>query len=166
MTNKPTPKKKQEESEESTTPAVPVPGKVNQILQELEIMSLHKGSRGNIDLSEFDKDQKDKLLDLMAKNEDNAIKFHTERTNAIKEIELARIASSGTNNKTLRYVLVGSLFLVVGLTVLILLFKENYFIPWLTFLTGFVGGTGAPRAINSLRKSDKSENPIQSESGE
>jgi len=127
VTDKPTPQdKKLEESERSATPAVP---KVNQILQELEVISLHKGSGGNIDLSEFDKNQKDKLLDLIAKNEDNTSKFHSEQTNAFKEIELARIAEAGVNNKTLRYILVASIFLVVALTVLILLFKENYFIP-------------------------------------
>lgn len=163
MTDKPTRSKTSKEQDEGMlTPAVP--GKVNQILQELEIMSLHKGSRGNIDLSEFDKDQKDKLLELMSKNEDNAIKFHTERINAIKEIELSRIASSSVNNKTLRYILVPGLAFVVILTVLILIFKESYFIPWLTFLTGFVGGAGAPKLINSLRQTDKSENPIQTES--
>lgn len=147
-------------SEISNSNEPELPGKINHILQELEVMSLHKGSSGNIDLTVFDKEQKDKLLDLMGKNEDNAIKYHTERISAVKEIELARIAGSNTNNKTLRYLLIAGLILVVTLTILILFFKDEYFIPWLTFLTGFVGGVGVPRLFASLRQSNKSRNPI------
>ncbi len=141
-------------------------GKVNQIFQELEVMSLHKGSRGNLDLSIFDKEQKDKIIDIIAKNEENAIKYHTDRTNAIKEIELAKINAANTNNKTLRYLVIGGLILLVIVTVLILLLKESFFIPWLTFLTGFVGGTGVNRLFNTFRKADESQNPIQQDSDE
>ena len=161
MTNKPAPPDKNFPQESEPTPSVP--SKMNQILQELEVMSLSKGSLGGIDVNFFDKDQRGKLLDLMAKNEDNAIKYHTDRINVHKEIELARIASANTNNKTVRYVTVAGLILVVAVTVLILLFKDGFFIPWLTFLTGFVGGVGALKVVNALKASEKTENPIKAE---
>lgn len=151
------------DSEDNSQTAPAVPGKVRQILQELEMMSLQKGMGSSIDIASFDKEQKDKLLDLMGKNEDNTIKFHTDRISAFKEIELAKISSSNTNNTTFRYVLILGLVLSVVMTLSILFFKDDFFIPWLTFLTGFVGGVGVPKVLSSLKDSEKSENPIKYE---
>jgi hypothetical protein len=115
--------------------------KIEHILQDLEILSLQKGSKG-VDLSDFSENQKDKLLDIIAKNEDNAFKFHTKRLETFEKIAVSKINSTTINQKTLRIILLIIAFIFLIITILILFFKENFFIPWLTFLTGIGSGIG------------------------
>jgi hypothetical protein len=51
-----------------------------------------------------------------------------------------------------------SIFLI---TILILIFKDNYFIQWLTFLTGLVGGFGLNELFKKLAKEPKITNTLQ-----
>lgn len=113
-------------------------------------------------MSKLDKEQIDKVLDTMAKNEQNAFSFHTKRLDAIKEIELRKIDASIVNQKTLKFVLIGILiFVLPAITLLILFFKESFFIPWLTFLTGTFGGFGLSQITGSLFKTQDDKNPIK-----
>lgn len=129
----------------------PYEKKVENILEELEYLSLQNSSRG-ITLADFSPQQKNKLLEIIEKNEDNAFHFHTKRLESIEKISLSKINSSTVNQKTIRWVLLGLLLIFVVLTIVILLFKDNYFIPWLTFLTGIGGGFGLSSVLKSLFK--------------
>jgi hypothetical protein len=136
--------------------------KVQAMFQELEIMALQKGSRNSLDLSKLDKEQIDKVLDTMAENEKNAFAFHTKRLDAIKEIELRKIDASVINQKTLKFVLIGVLiFVLPAITLFILFFKDTFFVPWLTFMTGILGGFGLSKIASSVFKPQEIKNPIK-----
>jgi hypothetical protein len=144
--------KKAGSTENSESSEVGLPqSKVQHILQDLEILSLQKGSKG-VDLSDFSENQKDKLLDIIAKNEDNAFKFHTKRLETFEKIAVSRINSTTINQKTIRIVLLILVIIFLIITILILFYKENFFIPWLTFLTGIGSGIGLSKAGKILFK--------------
>jgi hypothetical protein len=136
--------------------------KIQSMFQELEIMAMQKNTRNAIDLSKLDKTQIDKVLNTMAENENNAFVFHTKRLDAIKEIELRKIDASVISQNTTKIVLIGSVLVIIPiLTLAILFFKESYFIPWLTFVTGILGGFGISKATNGLFKLHDTNNPIK-----
>ncbi|MEA5259462.1 hypothetical protein VB264_16805 [Arcicella aquatica] len=145
---------------EVVSPQVPKQN-VRAMFQELEIMAMQKGGKSTLDLSKLDKEQVDKVLNTMAENEKNAFTFNSARLDAIKEIELKKIDASVINQKTFRYVLLGVLIVMPIITILILFFKETFFIPWLTFLTGIAGGFGLSKATKSVLKPQDTKNPIK-----
>ena len=152
--------------QEITSPQVPK-NKVQSVLQELEIMALQKGGRNSLGLSKFSKDQIDKLLETISENEKNAFAFHTKRIDAINEIELKKIDASVINQRTIKVVLIGGLLFIVPLiTLLILFFKETCFIPWLSFLTGILGGFGLSKIASKIFSPPEVKNPIKEEETE
>lgn len=137
--------------------------KMQSVLQELQIMATQKSSRGGLDISKFDKEQVDKLLETVSENERNAFQFHTKKLDAIKEIELERIKASSINKRTVKFVAIRTIIFVLPIiTILILFFKDNFFIPWLTFLTGILGGFGISKVTSSLFKNQE-KNPLLEE---
>ena len=163
MSNNPENTEQNSDKPEIIQPQLPK-NKVQSVLQELEIMAMQKGSRNSLDISKLDKGQIDKLLDTLSENEKNAFAFHAKRIDAIKEIELKRIDASVINQKTIKVVLIGGLLIVVpAITLLILFYKETYFIPWLTFLTGILGGFGLSKVTSNIFRQPESKNPIKDE---
>ncbi len=163
MSNNPENTEQNSDKPEIIQPQLPK-NKVQSVLQELEVMAMQKGSRNSLDISKLDKGQIDKLLDTLSENEKNAFAFHTQRIDAIKEIELKRIDASVINQKTIKVVLIGGLLIVVpAITLLILFYKETYFIPWLTFLTGILGGFGLSKVASNIFRQPESKNPIKDE---
>lgn len=133
--------------------------KVSHMLQEMELLSLQKGKNG-MDISSFNPAQRDKMLEILEKNEDNAYKYHTKKLETVERIQLSRISSATINQKTIRIGIVGVIIAVPLLTILILFFKENFFIPWLTFLTGLGGGYGLSKASKTISKEPSTKNPV------
>ncbi len=153
--------KEDTEKVEALQPQVPK-NKVQNMFQELEIMAMQKGNRNSLDLSKLDKEQIDKVLETMSENEKNSFAFHTKRLDAIKEIELRKIEASVINQKTFKVVLIGAILIILpALTVAILFFKETYFIPWLTFLTGILGGFGLSKVTSGILNPSETKNPIK-----
>lgn len=135
---------------------------MHSMIQELEIMAMQKGGQSSIDFNKLDSSQIDKVLETMADNEKNAFAFHTKRIDAMKEIELRKIDASVIHQKTLKIVLIGVIVVILPVITLSILFlKENFFIPWLTFLTGILGGFGLSKAATSLFKPIDTKNPIK-----
>lgn len=126
--------------------------KVKGMLHELEMFALQRSTKQGLDLSNFNTSQTDKLLEILSKNEDNAIKYHQKRLDAAKEVELKRISATTVSQINVRIALIGTLIVVPLITILILLFKDSYFVPWLTFLTGLAGGFGLSKASKALTK--------------
>lgn len=153
------PKQPSEETE-GQLPQVPE-RKMQTILQELEVMALKKSGAGNsgLDLSNLSEEQMSSLLGLLEKNEDNAFKFHDKRLDVAREIELKKIESTTINQRTVRIALIISLVAVPVISLLILFFKDQFFIPWLTFLTGILGGLVLSKVPRFLLKQPDS-NPI------
>lgn len=137
--------------------------KVSHILQDLEILALQQKSSKGFDLTQLNSEQFDKFIGLLEKNEDNALKFHTKRLDTIEKIQTKRIDATTTNQKTIRIALIISLIVVPALTVLILFYKDTFFIPWLTFLTGLAGGVGLSKAGKLITKEAPTNNPIPEE---
>ncbi len=153
------------EKAEIVQPQLPK-SEVKAMFQELEIMAMQKGDRNTLDISKLSKEQIDKILDTMAENEKNAFAFHSKRLDAIKEIELRKIDASVINQKILKFVLIGVLiFILPAITLLILFFKDTFFIPWLTFLTGILGGFGLSKILSSIFKTQDTKNPIKEDEG-
>lgn len=163
MSNNPENTEQNSEKPEMVSPQLPKK-KVQAVMEELEIMAMQRGSGNSLDISKLDKEQIDKLLDTLSENEKNAFAFHTKRIDAIKEIELKRIDASVINQKTIKVVLIGGLLIIVpAITLLILFYKETYFIPWLTFLTGILGGLGLSKVASNLFRQPEARNPILDE---
>ena len=133
---------------------IPPKNKMQSIFESLEVMALQKG-KGGMDINSFSSEQKDKLLDILAKNEDNAFTYHTKKLEVTKDISLAHINSSTVTQRTKRYTILGSLFVGSFVTVLILILKEQFFIHWLTFITGIFGGIGIGRYSKESKEIEK-----------
>ncbi len=157
----PDPGNSESKNEPDNFPSLPQ-NKADRILQEVEILAFQQGSKSDFNLSNFSDEQIEKLLDILSKNEENAFQFHSKRLEVAKEIELKRIQAANTSQFTYRYAIVGGLIGIPALTVLILLFKDAYFIPWLTFLTGLAGGMGLSKVSKDLTK-EPAKNPIVDE---
>jgi hypothetical protein len=155
----------EEESNKKNEPALLV-SKVQHILKDLEILALEKGSRGSFDISKFTPQQIEKLLEILKTNEDNAFKFHTKRLETIEKIQIKKLDSSTINQKTVRIGLIGVIVAIPILTILILFFKDTFFIPWLTFLTGISSGVGLSKASKYLVKEPQLSNPIPDDNNE
>lgn len=112
------------------------------VMESLQLLAQQRLSSG-LDLSMFDKEQLDKLLDHMTVHEAKHYDFQTKRLDAIKRLELERIRATVLHKRTWRYIALGaSLVVLPAVTVLILFYREQFFVPWLTFLTGVLGGVG------------------------
>ncbi|HNS29002.1 MAG TPA: hypothetical protein PKL52_00580 [Tenuifilaceae bacterium] len=138
--------------------------KMKGVLEEFEMFALQRGSQSSFDISTFNETQKDKLLDILSTNEKNAFDFHTKRIDAIKEIEVKKIDASIVNQKSLRIIIIAIVITIPAITLIILFFKETFFIPWLTFLTGLIGGVGISKIIPVFYKQPSKENPINDNS--
>ncbi len=121
--------------------------KAKEFLTEMEMMmSWQKGHQSNPDLASLSEKQKDKLIDSVLVNEQNHFEYSKKRLEAEERVELKRIEATTVNQKTKRYVLLGGLFFIAILSVLILIFRDEYFVSWLTFLTGILGGIGISKS--------------------
>jgi hypothetical protein len=137
--------------------------KVGHILQELEFFAMQqKGGRG-LDIGSLNNEQFDRMLGLLAKNEDNALEFHKKRLDVIEKVSIRRIDASTTNQKTLRIFLIIAAVIGLAITGSILFFKEQFFIPWLTFLTGLFGGFGLNKIGRFILKEPPKGSPVPDE---
>lgn len=151
------------EGEEMPIIENPSKTKVGSILQELEVLALSKNRNNGLDLSNFSEKQTDKLLDILAKNEENAFNYHTKKLDTLKEVEIKRIDSSSINQKTLRWIAYGVVIAIPLITILLMFYKDEYFVPWLTFLAGLAGGTGINKASRALLKTPEKSSLIEEE---
>lgn len=156
-------KKSEEESKEITNPlkekeqaSLPTPkSKIEAILQSFELFALEKG-RSSIDLNSLSEPQRDKLIDTIAQNEENAFKYHIKRLEVVESIESKRIHASTVDKRTFRYVSISILSLIAIITILILFFKDEYLQIWLAFIIGIVGGAGGIKLFEqSQERSNK-----------
>ena len=126
------------------------------ILEHFQMLSMKKQVGGEgLNLSVFDKEQKDMLLKLMDKNEDHAFQFSQQKIRSSENIALKEIDASIVGQKTMRIV---SILVIVGiilLALLILFLKEEYFVSFLTFVAGLFGGTGITSLYNNRNKAGK-----------
>ena len=118
------------------------------------MLALQQGKTGIGALSEG---QKDQLIEVMKRNEDHAFQFYTRQLDSDKEIELARIHAGIFNQKTDRIVFITAAFVLSAITVLILLARETYFTPWLSFIAGLIGGGLSGYGYAKAKKTSKGE---------
>lgn len=137
------------------------PTGMENIFEELTMMAMRKKDSG-LDISNLNTNQVDKLLDTMAKNEENMFAYHTKKLDTKKEIRFKEIGASIVNEHTNRYVYIGALILVALLTILIMVLQEKYFMSWLTFLTGLAGGFG----ISKIPINKNTKNTLEPEQEE
>ncbi|MDR3025478.1 hypothetical protein [Chryseobacterium sp.] len=138
------------------------PTGMESIFQELTMMAMKKKDSG-LDISNLNSAQVDKLLDAMAKNEENAFAYHTKKLDVHKDIESQKISASIVGERTSRFVYIGLLVLFAVLTMIIIVWQEKHFVTWLSFVTGLAGGFGAakiqskPKTAALISKSEETE---------
>jgi hypothetical protein len=121
-------------------------------LERLEMMVMQQTPKGGLDISSLSEQQRDKVLDLMHKNEDNSFSYAKEKLKVTENLNEKALEASIVNQKTLRYCLLGGGSAFFILMVLILFFKDDYFVPFLSFATGLIGGIGLKSAFSQLTK--------------
>lgn len=124
--------------------------KISSVLDEYMLGQQMRNSAGVVDFSSLSEQQADKMVDMIIKNEEHNYEYMIKHLEAQSRFEERRIEASIVNQKTVRYLLLGCGFLLFAVMVLILFFKETYFIPYLTFVTGLAGGVGIKSAAESL----------------
>ncbi len=77
----------------------------------------------------------------MQKNEDHAFAYNTQKLQNEREIKLAKINAGIFTHKTSRITFVCISVALFVVTLSILIYKDEFFIPWITFLTGLIGGS-------------------------
>ncbi len=129
--------------------------KMKGIIHSLEVMAMQRSSRNNLDISKFTDAQRDKLLDIMQQNEKNAFAYHTKRLEVSENINEKLIASSTVNQRTGR--MIGVLFLCAMfiMMIVILIFKDEYFTEFLSFVAGLGGGMGLRGFFSSFIQKPK-----------
>lgn len=138
--------------------------KISSVLDEYMLGQQMRNSAGVVDFSSLSEQQADKMVDMIIKNEEHNYEYMIKHLEAQSRFEERRIEASIVNQKTVRYLLLGCGFLLFAVMVLILFFKETYFIPYLTFVTGLAGGVGIKSAAESLtggrnqKQNDKEDN--------
>lgn len=122
------------------------------LMESLQIMAQQQLYSG-LDLQQLDKEQVDQLLRNMAQHDQQYYDLQAKRLDITQRLELERIRSKVLHKRTLRYLFIGvSLFVLPVVTLLILFYKEVYFIPWLTFLTGILGGVGLSKLSTTTQE--------------
>lgn len=140
--------------------------KLTEMFHQVEMMALSKGNKNSLDFSSMNEKQIDKLIDLMAQNENNAFNYHTKKLETVKEIKLSEHNNSSITEKTDRYTILSIIVGTVLISLIILIFKETFFDKWLTFITGMGAGFGLgkfgkppkkPSSIKEFEKDDEAE---------
>ena len=116
--------------------------KTKYMMREMTMMAMQRLNKPSFDISGFDKDQKDRLLDIMDRNENNAFEYSKKKLEVQERLGSKALDASITDQKTLRYVLWGGGLSIFLLMILILFFKDEYFIDYLVFVAGLGSGFG------------------------
>ncbi len=134
--------------------------KTKMALEQLEMMIMKQSSGGNgLDISKLSEKQRDKVIDLMHKNEDNAFSYAKEKLRVTENLNIRALDASIVDQKTMRYILVGGIGGLFVFLLLILFFKEQYFVTFLSFITGLCGGVGLREGFVRLTKNPQPINP-------
>ncbi|GAB6010686.1 hypothetical protein [Viscerimonas tarda] len=126
--------------------------KTKMALEQMEMMVMQQTPRGGLDMSVFTDEQKSKVLDLMHKNEENSFNYAKEKLRVTEKLNEKVLDTSIVNQKTLRYFLLGGGLALFALMVLVLFLRDQYFVPFLSFVTGMIGGVGLKSAFSQLVK--------------
>lgn len=130
---------------------------VKHMLQEIEVMAMQRMNKNSFDLSTLESHQVDKVLDTMHKNEQNAFDYHKNRLETYKAIRLEEIGASVITEKNNRYFGLSLIGIFCIITLLILFFKEAYFINWMTFIAGILAGKGLSKYSEKTQKVSKTK---------
>lgn len=140
----------------SDLPDLPKGSKIERVFEQVEMMALHKGD-GGINFSTLNSEQKDKVLDVMKLNESHAFEYHKQKLQNDKEIKLAKINASIFTHKTSRYAGVLIIIVLAIITTAVLIYKDTFFITWITFLSGLIGGSLGGYGFGKISKSTDKE---------
>lgn len=129
--------------------------KSHELVEKFEAFAMQNSSK-SLDYSKLSPEQVDKVLGIMEKNEDNAFSYHTKKLETVEKIRIAELSSKTSGQRTLRIMFICSIIVVFILTFTILIYKENFFIPWITFLGGNLSGVGLSKVPKLFTNSTKS----------
>lgn len=117
---------------------------------QMELMAFKRANK--IDPSKFSTEQTDRLLDIVDKNEDNAIKYFLDKNETKRVIKVEEIRARTIGYRSRRDMVYASILSFVIITVIILIFKEQYFAMWIAFITGLFGGAGIKTLVDSNKQ--------------
>lgn len=142
------PKNPQVETVAEIMPEVKETSKMKGMIQSLEMMAMQRSSRDNLDISKFTDNQRDKLLDIISKNEDNAFKYHNRRLDVTEKLNTKLIESTTVSQKNVRYIGILVIVLIFLIMFIILIYRDQYFQIYLSFVVGLLGGIGVKGFID------------------
>jgi hypothetical protein len=144
-----------ENTPRTITSEIPGEYKLNKVIESLEMAAIQKTTSSGINVSDFSTEQKDRLLDIMIQNEDNAFQYNMKRLSVSENLNSKALNASIVNQKTVRFILIGGGIAVFILIILIIFFKPEFFNLFISFIAGVLGGFGLKSVFASLRGSSK-----------
>lgn len=115
------------------------------MMESLQLVAQQK-LYGNIDLQQLDKEQMDQLLQNMAMYDQQQHDLLTKKLDVAQKLELERIRSKVLHKRTMRYLFIGVCLVVLPIvTLLILFYREQYFIPWFEVSIFVVTNKSSPK---------------------
>ncbi len=141
------------ESDGKETPRKPLrpSTRIEDLWEKVQLMAMQQPG-ANFDLGSLTDAQKDKLMQVVEKNEEHAFQYYQTEQRNKRDIKLAEINASTFNFKTNRISLIIVLIIVFVITLVVLIWKDNYFLNWISFLTGLVGGYGVAKIPTKPRR--------------
>ncbi|MEZ4941936.1 MAG: hypothetical protein R3D58_13740 [Saprospiraceae bacterium] len=141
---------KTSESHPETTPEISKTV-THELFQRMEMLAMQSG-RSQLDLSSLSPEERLAVLDIAKQKDQNIFTFQMERLKVDSELEKKRIESSTINQRTIKIGLFIILVLLGAVTFCTLFFKPEFFINWLSFIAGLLGGTGLTTLTKDLLK--------------
>ena len=125
-------------------------GMTSMLSQAEMMMMMQRTNNDSMDLSPFNSEQKDKLLSLAEKGQDQGHELAKLQLSANLEIAKKTIDAANINQRTLKYVLLGGMIALFVITLIVLFFEKEFFIPILSFITGLCGGAGVKSLLDKF----------------
>ncbi len=139
---------------------------VKEIMESLQMMAFQEGKSGSFDFDKLSRDQVDKILDTVDKNEDNAFKYNMRRLEVFENLSGKSISASTITQITIRWWGTIGLILFVAITFYILIYKDDFLMTWFAFIIGIFGGVGLKDPLSKFFKGVKPDIHIPNEDEE
>jgi hypothetical protein len=145
---------------ESTPHDRTAPKMVRGLMEQMEMLFMQKEGGDMSNFYSLPTELQSKALDNIAQNEERMYNYHCKKLDCEKEIAVKSIDASVINQKTTRITIIVIISAILFITILLVFTKDQYLIPWITFLTGIGGGWGISQMkLSSTPKLDnKSDN--------
>ena len=129
-------------------------GEMRGIFEQVQMRMMRGGS--GVDLGQLSPENKTQLLEIIAQEDKFAYEIQSKKIDSSTQVKLAEIRSKTVGRRTLRYIYIGLLALVLVITLIMLFYNDKYISQWFALISGSLGGFGIGRMS---KDSNRSESP-------